>query len=222
MDNLLTEVSLWSADMTRFREEIQRIDNFTDGYHFDVGDAHFSSQLLFFPDLVASLRPLTSKPFHVHLMVENPLKLIEDFARAGANRITVHCEQESYVTLGIKKVRQQGLNCGLALGLGAPLESVLPYLSQIDMILMMGTQIGVKGQDLAPQACDRIRKMRTLLEENGCQSTISIEADGGIRTNTVPELYASGADYIVPGSLVFKSEDLSETFTWLKSLKRKK
>ncbi|MGE5222074.1 MAG: D-allulose-6-phosphate 3-epimerase, partial [Omnitrophica WOR_2 bacterium] len=89
-ERLLADASLWSADFTRLGDEIRRVDGYADLYHFDVSDAHFVPGLLFFPDLVAALRPLTRKPFHVHLMADNPLSLIDDFVNAGADRITIH------------------------------------------------------------------------------------------------------------------------------------
>ena len=107
---------------------------------------------------------------------------------------------------------------GLGFSLEAPLENVLPYLDQIDLVLMMGTSMGIKGQDLDRRAYQRLTQMREIIFQNGCQGKIKIEADGGIRSQTVPQLQIAGADLIVPGSLVFKSKDLGETFTWLHSL----
>ncbi len=91
-NRLLLEASLWSADFTQLGAEIKRVDSYVDSYHIDVADAHFVRGLLFFPDLVAALRPLTKRPFNVHLMTDNPLSLIDDFAEAGADLMTVHVE----------------------------------------------------------------------------------------------------------------------------------
>jgi ribulose-phosphate 3-epimerase len=215
---LLAEVSLWSADFTCLGYEIERIDPFADLYHIDASDAHFVPGLLFFPDLVAALRGLTRKSFHVHLMAQRPLDLIADFARAGANVISIHAENGSQVVPALKRIRDLGLAAGLALSLETPLVAAVPYIEQIDLVILMGTALGVKGQDLSPLAVPRIGQMAVLLHEHGVDGRVKIEADGAIREHTVPALRASGADLVVMGSLAFKSQDLDQTFAWLHNL----
>ena len=217
-DHLLAEASLWSADFTRLGEEIERVDAYVDLYHIDVSDAHFVPGLLFFPDLVAALRPLTKRPFHVHLMTDNPLSLIDQFADAGADMITVHCENGSHVPAALERIALRGLAAGLALGLDVPLEAVTPSLESINIVVLMGTPMGVKGKDLSPLAGRRIRDARALLAEYGAEKTVRIESDGGIRATTVPALREAGTQLIVMGSLVFKSEDIARTSGWVKSL----
>jgi ribulose-phosphate 3-epimerase len=220
MSPLMMDISLWSADLTCLQKEIKRVDQFVDSYHFDVSDAHFSPGLLFFPDLVAALRPLTRRPFHVHLMVENPLDLIVDFEQAGADRITIHSELGARITPAIQKIREMGSQAGLAFCHESNLEMIVPFLDQVDLVLLMGTPVGTRGQELDSQACTRISQMKKILIQNGCADKIKLEADGGIRIHTVPLLYAAGADCIVPGSLVFKSPNLTETFDWLHNLRK--
>src|SRR5688572_16957716 len=123
---LLVEASLWSADFTRFADEIRRVDPFTDLYHIDVADGHFTPGLLFFADLIAALRPLTKKPFHVHLMTTNPLAHIDDMVAAGADLITVHAENGPLVPAALSAARKAGAATGLALGLDINPESVVP------------------------------------------------------------------------------------------------
>jgi ribulose-phosphate 3-epimerase len=217
-NRLLAEASLWSADFARLGEEINRVDPHVDLFHIDVSDAHFVPGLLFFPDLVAALRPLTKRPFHVHLMTENPLPLIDDFADAGANLITVHCENSTRVPAALERITSRGLAAGLALGLDVPLESLAPSLDSISIVVIMGTPMGVKGKDLSPLAAQRVRAVRALLMENGVEKTVRVESDGGIRTQTVPVLRAAGTQLIVMGSLAFKSEDIVRTMDWVKSL----
>jgi ribulose-phosphate 3-epimerase len=217
-DHLLAEASLWSADFTRLGEEIERVDAYVDLYHIDVSDAHFVPGLLFFPDLVAALRPLTKRPFHVHLMTDNPLSLIDQFADAGADMITVHCENGSHVPAALERIARRGLAAGLALGLDVPLEAVTPSLESINIVVLMGTPMGVKGKDLSPLAGRRIRDARALLAEYGAEKTVRIESDGGIRATTVPALREAGTQLIVMGSLAFKSEDIARTSGWVKSL----
>jgi len=218
VDRLLVEASLWSADFTRFGEEIRRVDAYADLYHIDVSDGHFVPGLLFFADLLAGLRPLTNRPFHVHLMVDNPLAFIPDFIQAGANLITVHAENGPLAFAALNMARQMGAACGLSLGLDVPPEQVLPFLDQIEVVLMMGTPMGVKGVEPSRLAALRIQRLRQVIEGEGYSGKVKIAADGGIRRHTVPELRAAGADLVIGGSLVFKSSDLEETFDWLHGL----
>jgi ribulose-phosphate 3-epimerase len=214
---LLADVSLWSADLANLAAGIERVEPFADSFHFDVSDAHFTPSLLFFPDLVRALRPLTKRPFHVHLMVERPTALIADFVAAGADVITVHAEVgQSEASAAIQAVVRAGCSPGLALRLDTPVAASEPFLDYIHALLLLGTVPGVKGQDLAPEACDRLASAASLLGER--RARVRLIADGGIRTHTVPLLRCAGADVIVPGSLVFQSQNLVEMFSWLRAL----
>lgn len=218
VDRLTAEFSLWSADLTRLGDEIRRTESFADLYHIDVADAHFVPGLLFFPDLVAALRPLTTRPFHIHLMVSNPAALVDDFVAAGADLITIHAELGPIVLSTLQHIRDAHVSPGLAIRLETPVERLWPYLEHVDTLVMMGTALGVKGQDLSPDACPRIQTVRAWLGQHLPAHPIRIVADGGIRRHTVPALRAAGADSIVPGSLVFGSENLEQTVRWLRSL----
>ena len=217
---MLAELSLWSADLSRLAEEIERSDPYADLFHLDVADGHFSPQLLFFPDLVARLRLLTKTLFHVHLMVDNAVLLnqIEQFVRAGADLVTIWHENGDLVPTALDQIRCANVTAGLALGLEVSPEAIIPYFDRIELITMMGTQVGVKGQDLSPQACPRIQTMRQLVRQHGYANTIKIAADGGNRVHTVPTLRSAGADTVVLGSLAYDSQDLKQTFEWLRSL----
>lgn len=217
-NRLLAEVSLWSARLHSLKEDMARVEPYVDLYHIDVTDAHFAPGLIFFPDLVAALRPLSPKPFHVHLMVENPLSLIDDFASAGANIITIHAENGDQIEPALNRIHEHGLLAGLALQLSTPPEAVLPHLDHLSIVTMMSTLLGIKGVGLDDSALPRIRAMRALLHERGCEDRVKIANDGGNRAHTVPLIRAAGADTIVPGSLVFGSSNLAETFAWLHSL----
>lgn len=217
-DRLLVDVSLWSADLAALGDEVRRIAPFTDVLHIDVCDAHLAPGLLFFPDLVAALRPLTSVPFHVHLMVENPIPLIDDFVAAGADALTVHHEIGGSVPDALERIRRHGRAAGLAIQLDSSTDAVIPYLGDVELVLMMGTRLGLKGQDLAPTACARIADMRRILHDNAALRRVVIEADGGLRRHTVPALRAAGADLISPGSLIFGTLDPSDVFHWLRTL----
>lgn len=217
-NRLLAEASLWSADFTRLGEEIERVDAHVDLYHFDASDAHFVPGLLFFPDLVAALRPLTRRPFHVHLMTDDPLSLVDDFADAGADMITVHAENGPRVPAALEKITRRGLAAGLAFGVDMPLASLASSLETISVVLLMGTPMGVKGKDLSPLAAQRITEARAILARHGADKTVKIESDGGIRTTTIAALCEAGTQLIVMGSLAFQSKDIAGAMAWVKSL----
>lgn len=217
---LLVEVSLWSADFTHFEDEIRRVDSFADMYHIDVSDGHFVPGFLFFADLVATLRPLTERPFHVHLMTTNPLNHISDFVSAGANMITLHAENGPMAPAALEAARRAGAATGLALGLDVLPETIEPYLDLVDMLLIMGTPMGVKGVKPSQHVFNRIQKIKEIVVKSGLQDQVKVFADGGIRENTVPKLRESGADGVIAGSLVFKSSNLEEIFSWLHALKK--
>jgi ribulose-phosphate 3-epimerase len=218
-DRLIVEVSLWSADLTRLADEIKRVDPFADMYHLDVSDGHFVPGFLFFADLVAALRPLTARPFHVHLMATNPLAHIPDFVSAGADLISVHAENGTVVPSALDVIRRSGIATGLVLGLDVLPETIVPYLELVNLVTMMGTPIGIKGVKPSSYVFDRVRKMKMLISQEGLSEQVKVFADGGIRENTVPKLRSSGADGIIGGSIVFKSTNLNETFNWLHGLK---
>jgi ribulose-phosphate 3-epimerase len=215
---LMVDSSLWSARLHSLKEDMARVESYVDLYHVDVTDAHFAPGLLFFPDLVAALRPFTQKPIHVHLMVESPLALIDDFAAAGANLITIHAENGDHIAPSFERMRALNVHAGLAIQLETPLEAVLPWLDQIILVTLMGTKLGIKGIDLDPSQIGRISTMRVLLNERGLSESIKIANDGGNRKHTIPSMRAAGVDAVVPGSLIFGSTDLDETFAWLHGL----
>ena len=198
-DRLLAEMSVWSADLVRLADDVARIDRYADIYHIDVSDGHFTPAMLFFPDLVARLRTLTRRPLHVHLMTAPAIVVqqIEQFAEAGADLITVHAELGDAVPGLLDTIRERGLAAGLVLRVETPVGVVRPWLDRCDMLTLLGTAIGVKGQELSPHALARLAEARALLRD---RPTL-LAADGAIREHTVPPLYAAGADTVVMGSL---------------------
>jgi ribulose-phosphate 3-epimerase len=217
-NRLLAEISLWSADFTRLGEEMKRIDPYADLYHIDVSDGHFVPGFLLFADLMAAMRPLSKKTFHVHIMATNPSDHVDDFVSAGADIISMHVENGALASAALEKIRQKGIGSGLAVGLDTDPVSLAPFFDRVDVITMMGTAMGIKGVEPSPLAYARIKLMRRLVDEAGFHDKIKVIADGGIRKHTVPLLRATGADGIVMGSLAFKSTDLAGTFEWIHSL----
>ena len=213
---LLAEISLWSADLGHLSDEIARMDPFADMYHLDVADGHFSPALLFFPDLVAVIRRQTAKPLHVHLMAADDILAvqIEHFAAAGADLISIHAENRDLDNaLGL--IERLGVAPGLVVQLQTPIAAVERYLDKIRMMTLLGTRIGIKGQELDSTAEPRIREARTLLASRGNGRRVILAADGGIREQTMPGLRKAGADTIVMGSLAFNAGNIAERMAWV-------
>jgi ribulose-phosphate 3-epimerase len=213
MDQLLLDVSLWSADLANLESEIHRLEPFSDSFHFDAADGHFVPVLLFFPDLLARLRELTRVEFHVHLMATRPMDLLRAFLEAGVDRITLPFEAGKRVQPALEFVKAQGKKAGLSIALDTPVNAIRDWLPLLDTVVVMGTEVGAKGLDADVRVFDRLTAVQRLAGERVC-----VTADGGIREETVPLLRAAGADAIVPGSLVCKAPDLVQRVHWLKSL----
>ena len=217
-DRLLADVSLWSADLACLGQEITRVDPYVDLYHLDVSDAHFTPKLLLFPDLIAAVRPFTRRKFHVHLMVDSPQSLIDDFAEAGADMISIQMGTKALVRNCLNRIEKAKCAAGLAVELDEDPRLVIPYLDFIEVVVMLGTALGVKGQPISQNAYSRMEKMKSIIARGSYSSKIRVAADGGIRAETIPRLRISGADIVVLGSLAFKNDDLSKTIRWIRSL----
>jgi ribulose-phosphate 3-epimerase len=211
---LLVDASLWSADLVNLAAEIESVAPYSDSFHIDVADGHFAPTLLFFPAMVAAIRAVTAKPLHVHLMVSDPAALVTPFIEAGADIVTVQIEANTALN-ALKMISSAGRKPGLALLLDTPVAALRDHLAEVEVVVAMGTQVGIRGVDLAPEACERIVAIRKLI---GGQSKAKLYADGGIREHTVPKLRHAGADAVVPGSLLFNSPDRRRVHEWLKAL----
>jgi ribulose-phosphate 3-epimerase len=217
-DRLIAEYSMWSADLIRLADDLERIKGHADVLHIDVADGHFAPALLFFPDLVAKLRSATDIPIHVHLMVADAVLVsqVEQFADAGADLISIHAENTATAGEALAVIKARKLAAGLVLRVETPVAACKPYLDRIDFLTLLGTAIGVKGQGLDPAATDRLLEAKALVWETGRR--IILAADGGIREHTVPDLRAAGAETVVMGSLAFGAEDLTARMQWLRDL----
>jgi len=212
---LRCSTSLWSVDLSNLERDVRRVEPYSDRFHFDVIDGRYRPSLLFFPDLVRAVRPHTALPFEVHLMCVDPLAWIRPFAEAGADIIICQYETLSRPRAVIDAVEQAGLGLGIALALDAPVDVLEPYWAELDLVAIIGTEIGVKGVDFDERALAKVRAARNRISASGL--TAEIQVDGGIRRHTVPLIHAAGADSIVPGSLMF-NHDPSELRKWLDSL----
>jgi ribulose-phosphate 3-epimerase len=217
-DRLIAEFSMWSADLVRLEDDLERITPFADILHIDVADGHFAPAFLFFPDIVARIRDLTAIPIHVHLMVADSIlqSQIDQFAEAGTDLISLHVENAAVADAALDRIAEHGLAAGMVLRLETPVEDAARWLPRLDMLTLLGTAIGVKGQGLSPLACDRLQMAGAMIAASGRR--IVLAADGGIRDTTVPQLRAAGAETVVLGSLAFGAPILADRMAWLGAL----
>lgn len=219
-DRLIAEFSVWSADLVRLGDDLGRVDPYVDILHIDVADGHFAPAMLFFPDLVAAVRRISSRPIHVHLMVDDGIILsqIDQFADAGADLISIHVENASVAEAGLDLLDRLGIAAGMVLKLDTPVERIKRYIPRVRFVTLLGTAIGVKGQGLNDKAGDRLLEASHLIKKAGVGRRIILAADGGIREQTVPLLRQSRAETVVLGSLAFNAPSLDERMTWLREL----
>ncbi len=199
-------VSLWSADQLALGAAVQALDRHVEGFHLDVMDGHFTPELLFGAETVRALaarRP--AGLIDVHLVVGDADRWIASFAAAGAGMLTVFPESCADVAATLRAIDAHGVRPGLALSLDQPIEAALGRLESVDRILVMGTAVGIKGADLAPEACTRVGQLRAARDASHRRPEIVV--DGGIRAHTVAGIARAGADGVVPGSLVFGDAD---------------
>ncbi len=200
--------SILSADFSRLGEEIRAVDQAgADWIHVDVMDGRFVPNITIGPLIVEALRPLTQKPLDVHLMIVEPEKYVGDFAKAGADHITVHVEHNAsphlHRTLG--QIKEYGKKAGAVLNPGTPLELIEYVLPLCDLVLIMSVNPGFGGQSFIPEVVPKIRRLRQMCNERGLDPWI--EVDGGLKGNNAWQVLEAGANAIVAGSAVFKAAD---------------
>jgi ribulose-phosphate 3-epimerase len=196
--------SILSADFARLGDDIERVADVADLLHVDVMDGHFVPNLTIGPPVVKSLRKHTDLFLDCHLMVDNPGVLLADFADAGADRCIVHVELGDPRPL-FDELRARDVGVGLVLNPPTPVDTVMPYLDQIDLLLVMSVNPGWGGQAFIPEVLEKVRAVRAEIDGRGlaCQ----IEIDGGINIDTAAAAAAAGVDILVAGSAVFRADD---------------
>jgi ribulose-phosphate 3-epimerase len=199
--------SLLSADFSRLGEEIRAVEAAgADVIHVDVMDGHFVPNITIGPLIVEACRRVTKLPLDVHLMITNPELYVADFAKAGADYITVHVETAFHLNRLVQSIKEhKGVKAGVALNPATPLSSLDYVLSDLDMVLIMSVNPGFGGQAFIPSAVDKITKLRKRIDELGL--TTEIEVDGGVKPSNAAEIVRAGADMLVAGSAVFGMKD---------------
>jgi ribulose-phosphate 3-epimerase len=217
MNTVKCSTSLWSADLAHLAAEMRRVEPFSERFHIDVADGHYVHNLLFFPDQVKALRPHSPKPFEVHLMCTDPLSWVDPFIEAGADIIIFCLDSAKDPGDVLRAIKARGKQAGLSLLITEGLELLEPYWNYLDVLCVVGTAMGIKGASMDAGVPAKIRAARQLIDSRRLPTLI--EADGGIRRETVPLMAAAGVDYIVPGSLMFKEEPAAMR-QWLETLRR--
>lgn len=211
--------SILSADCTILGEQINKVKQGGAQYlHIDVMDGMFVPSISFGMCVVESLRKIGDLIFDVHLMVKDPIRYVEDFIKSGADIVTVHLEACEDVNATLLKIHSCGAKAGLAIKPGTPVEEVMPYLGQVDMVLIMSVEPGFGGQKYIEKSTERIRRMHQLLMDAGVEK--DIEVDGGVNLSNVEMIVDAGANIIVAGSAVFEGDVLSNTKQFVKTLSR--
>ena len=196
--------SILSADFGCLADAVTAVAREADLQHVDVMDGHFVPNLTIGPPVVKSLRSHTDLYFDCHLMVDNPGDFLDDFAAAGANGCSVHVEVGDVVPL-FAEMRRLGLDVGLAVNPETPVEASLPYLADVDLLLMMTVHPGFGGQAFIADVMDKVKVAREEIDRRGLK--VALQVDGGINEETAPVAAAAGADVFVAGSAIFDADD---------------
>ncbi len=196
--------SILAADFAHLADEVAKVTPESDLLHVDVMDGHFVPNISIGPAVVTSLRPVTDLSLDCHLMIENPGDFLDQFAKAGADSCTVHVELGDPRPL-FDRMRAHGMRVGLVLNPETPLDAVVPYLAEIDILLFMSVHPGFGGQTFLPEVLDKVRDARAIVDERALP--VELEIDGGNNLETAPLAAAAGADILVAGSAVFGAPD---------------
>lgn len=197
--------SVLSADYANFETELKKLEASGAEYaHLDVMDGHFVPNISFGAGVVASMRPHSKMVFDCHLMVSNPEHHIEEFARAGADIISIHVEATPHIHGALQKIRAAGVKPSVVINPGTPVEAIKNVLNLVDQILVMTVNPGFGGQAFLPETMGKIRELVALREAN--QLNFDIEVDGGIDDKTIQMAREAGANVFVAGSYVFKGD----------------
>ena len=203
---LIISPSLLAADFTKLSEEIKKAERAGATYlHLDVMDGVFVPNISFGIPVIESLRKISSLTFDVHLMIVDPIRYIDAFAKAGADLITFHYESCDDPLAVIRAIKARGLRSAISIKPATPAELLFPLLDEVDMVLVMTVEPGFGGQKLIPETVGKVRELRTEASRRGLN--LDIQVDGGINADNLPLLTEAGANVIVAGSAIFRAAD---------------
>jgi ribulose-phosphate 3-epimerase len=198
--------SILSADFARLGEEIAEVAGAGADYiHIDVMDGHFVPNITIGAPVVAAIRPLTSLPLDVHLMIEHPERYISDFVKAGADIITVHVEASPQLSSIIRLIKELGAKAGVSLNPPTPINTVKKFTPHVDLVLVMSVNPGFGGQSFIPETLPKIANMRKILDDS--RLSVELEVDGGINADNAPDIVKAGANVLVAGNSIFRARE---------------
>lgn len=208
--------SILSADFSILGKEVKDVEKAGADYiHIDVMDGHFVPNITIGPLIVEAIRPVTSLPFDVHLMIENPEKYIQNFVRAGADIISVHTESCRHLHRTIYQIKEQGIKAGVVLNPATPIEMIRDVLTDIDLVLLMTVNPGFGGQTFIPNVLKKIEQVKRWKDEQNL--TFEIEVDGGINDETAKQCVEKGVDVLVAGSYIFNNKNREQAIEMIRT-----
>jgi ribulose-phosphate 3-epimerase len=201
--------SILSADFSRLAEEIKAAEQAgADLIHVDIMDGHFVPNITIGPPVVKSIRKVSNLPLDVHLMINEPNRYIDVFAKAGSDIITIHAEASTHLHRTINYIKESGAKAGVSLNPATPLNVIEFILSEVDLVLLMSVNPGFGGQEFIPQTLQKIRMLKEMVKERA--PGVEIEVDGGINVKNAPDIARAGADILVMGNAFFSSYNYRE------------
>ena len=207
--------SILSADFARLADEIAAVERAgADLLHIDVMDGHFVPNLTVGPPIVKALKNVTALPLDVHLMITNADAFISDFAKAGANYLTVHVEACPHLHRTIQSIKEHGVKAGVTINPATPIHSLEAILPEVDLVLIMSVNPGFGGQKFIESCLPKVRGIRQMLDHIGSRALL--EVDGGVKADNAAQVLDAGADVLVAGSAIFSSQDYAASIAALR------
>jgi ribulose-phosphate 3-epimerase len=210
--------SILSADFAHLADQVKLVEPYAEVIHIDVMDAHFVPPLTIGPVVVASLRPVTGRVLHGHLMVEAPEGLFDDLAQAGLDIVSFHHEAVADPAPVIAKARGAGMRVGMTINKETSVDAILPYLDDLDDVMLMSIKPGWSGQELDPDVYPRLEAVRREVDRRGLPT--AVEIDGGVKVNNAQRAIDAGASVLVAASAIFQAPDPAEAARELAAIAR--